>query len=361
MEHLLPGFLFKIFNNAIEWMDERFQVKKLFEGAMHVFIPKESKTFYLGGMTLMVFIIQGITGALMTLYYQPTPENAYDSVLYITSSVNFGWLIRSIHSWAANLMIILCVLHLLRVFIQGAYKRPREFTWIIGVGLLGVTLGFGFTGYLLPWDERAFWATTVGSESFGAVPFVGEFLLNFMRGGADVTGATLNRFFGVHVMWLPIALISLIGVHLLLLHQQGLANPKKLDDPNISPEEKATKAKPFFPDYVMEEGIAWFVILAILIILASLFPVGLEEKANPLVTPPHIKPEWYFLFLYQFLKLVPRTVGIIVPGIGVVILLILPFLDKSKEVLPRKRKTIVGIGLVTLIAILALTIWGHYS
>ncbi len=170
---------------------------------LHVRIPMSARTYYFGGIALFLFGVQVVTGTLLALYYSPTPEAAYKSVQSITSDVSFGWLIRSIHHWAANLMILFVALHLGRVFFQAAYKYPRELTWVIGIGLLLVTLGFGFTGYLLPWDQRAYWATVVGTEIAGGVPLVGDQLLLLLRGGPDVTGATMSRFFGIHVLVLP--------------------------------------------------------------------------------------------------------------------------------------------------------------
>ena len=211
----------------LNWIEERVPIQSWIEASLHVVIPRSAHTYYLGGITLFCFVVQATTGILLALYYQPTPETAYDSVLVIMNQLNFGWLIRSVHAWSANLMIIFCIFHLLRVVVQGAYKKPREITWMVGMLLLFVTLGFGFTGYLLPWDQRAFWATTVGTEIAGAVPFVGKFVLDFLRGGSDVSAATLTRFFGVHVLVLPVALVGVLVVHLLLIHQQGLADPKK--------------------------------------------------------------------------------------------------------------------------------------
>lgn len=216
-----------VWARIVNWVDERYQVRALMQALLHVRIPRSARTFYLGGITLFFFGVQAVTGILLSLYYRPTPESAYDSVLFIMNNVRFGWLIRSIHSWGANLMIIFCVLHLLRVFFQGAYKPPRELTWMVGVVLLLLTLGFGFTGYLLPWDQRAFWATTVGSEIAGAVPIVGPYLLEFVRGGQEITALTLSRFFGVHVLVLPVSLGLFLLVHLLMVHQQGLADPTK--------------------------------------------------------------------------------------------------------------------------------------
>jgi cytochrome b6 len=209
-----------------DWIQERVPLQSWVAAMLHVTIPRSAHTYYLGGITLFCFVVQATTGVLLTLYYQPTPETAYDSVLVIMNQLNFGWLIRSVHAWSANLMIIFCILHLLRVVLQGAYKKPREITWLFGMGLLFITLGFGFTGYLLPWDQRAFWATTVGTEIAGAVPFMGNFVRDFLRGGPDVSAATLTRFFGVHVLVLPIALAGLLLAHLLLIHEQGLADPK---------------------------------------------------------------------------------------------------------------------------------------
>jgi quinol-cytochrome oxidoreductase complex cytochrome b subunit len=216
--------------SIIDWLDDRMNIRELVAAGLHVVIPRNAHTFYLGGMTLFVFMSQGVTGILLSLYYQPTPDSAYNSILYIMNQVNFGWLIRSIHAWGANLMIILCILHLLRVVIQGAYKAPREITWMVGMGLLFVTLGFGFTGYLLPWDQRAFWATTVGTEIASAVPLIGDFLRDFLRAGADVSALTLSRFLGVHMLILPAALVGLFAIHFLMIHQQGLADPKATEE-----------------------------------------------------------------------------------------------------------------------------------
>ena len=215
------------------WLDGRYDFSTVIEALLHVVIPTTAKTYYLGGITLFLFMVQAITGILLAVYYQPTPDAAYNSILFIMNQVNFGWLIRSIHSWGANLMILFCVLHLLRVFFQAAYKTPREITWIVGVALLGVTLVFGFTGYLLPWDQRAFWATTVGSEIAGALPGVGEKLMVFLRAGTDISARTLSRFFGIHVLILPVSLASILVLHIVMVHQQGLADPKRKTEPKV--------------------------------------------------------------------------------------------------------------------------------
>jgi len=263
-------------------------------------------------------------------------------------------------------MILFCVFHLLRIFFQGVYKAPREITWAVGVFLLVVTLGFGFTGYLLPWDERAFWATTVGSQIAGAVPLVGDQLLIFLRGGADVTARTLSRFFGVHVLVLPATLLALLAVHLVFVHQQGLADRTRGSGvnkpaPTPQPGEEKKKLVPFFPNYILDEIIAWYAMLAILIVLASLFPAGLEAPADPLHTPEHTKPEWYFLFLYQGLKVVPRILGVTAPLIGVLVLLLLPLLDRNPAFAARKRPIALALGVASVLGIVGFTIWGWLS
>ena len=349
------------------WFEERLHGRELFAALLHVRIPASARTYYFGGVTLFLFGVQVVTGTLLVLYYKPTPESAFDSVKYITSVVDFGWLIRSVHHWAANLMIVFLILHLARVFLQGAYKYPRELVWIMGIGLLAATLGFGFTGYLLPWDQRAYWATVVGTEIAGGVPLVGPALLDLLRGGADVTDATLGRFFGMHVLVLPLLLGAFVLAHLTIVHQLGLADPRRptprpravaaTPDPKAPPE----LLKPFFPNYVLDEAIAWAAMLAMLVVLASVLPAGLEAKANPIETPAHVKPEWYFLAAYQLLKIVPRDVGIMAPIVGIAILGLLPFLDRNPEVRARKRPLALFLGLVVAISVVGLSVWGYYS
>jgi quinol-cytochrome oxidoreductase complex cytochrome b subunit len=337
---------------AGQWLEDRTRVSEVVESLLHVDIPSNAQTFYLGGLALFFFTVQVITGILLSLYYRGAPEEAYDSILRIMNEVRFGWLIRSIHAWSANLMIISVALHMLRVFIQAAYKRSREATWILGALLLVLTLGFGFTGYLLPWDQRAFWATTVGTEIAGSVPLIGPQALEFLRGGAEVTGVTLTRFQGIHMLILPLSLAALLVVHLFLVHLHGVAVPPG------TPPEKAALKMPFWPNYILDELIAWYIGLAILVILASMFPAGLEAKANPLNTPAHIKPEWYFLFLYQSLKLAPRTLVILGSFVGLSIVFLIPFIDRSPSREPRQRLGWLIAVVVVITAIAGLTVWG---
>ena len=210
------------------WLDERTGWRQVWEAIFLRKIPKVNWLFTLGSASLFVAVNQGLTGILLTIYYVPTPDHAYDSVQYITTQVPAGWLIRGLHHWGASAMVVLVVLHMLRVIFYGAYKYPREVTWFTGVLLLLVTIGFGFTGYLLPWDQKAYWATIVGTRIAGTPPVIGDLILRIIRGGEEITAVTLARFFGVHIWVLPTLLLILIGIHMYLVVRIGIsAVPRK--------------------------------------------------------------------------------------------------------------------------------------
>jgi quinol-cytochrome oxidoreductase complex cytochrome b subunit len=215
---------------AGDWLDERLGWRKAWEAIFLRKIPKVNWLYTLGSATLLVAVNQIVTGILLTVYYVPTPDHAYDSVQYITTQVSAGWLIRGLHHWGASAMVILTVLHMLRVIFTGAYKYPREVTWVTGVFLLLVVLGFGFTGYLLPWDQKAFWATTVGTRIAGVAPLVGPTILRALRGGEDLSAVTLARFYGAHIWMLPAALIALVAGHLYLIIRLGISAAPRRED-----------------------------------------------------------------------------------------------------------------------------------
>jgi quinol-cytochrome oxidoreductase complex cytochrome b subunit len=212
------------------WLDERLGWRKLWDAIFLRKIPKVNWLYTLGSATLFVAINQIVTGILLTIYYVPTPDQAYATVRYISTEVPAGWLIRGLHHWGASAMVVLTTLHMLRVILHGAYKYPREVTWFSGVGLLLIVLGFGFTGYLLPWDQKAFWATTVGTRIAEVTPLVGHWILLLMRGGQELTGVTLARFYGVHVWALPAALMLLLLTHLYLVVRIGISATPHRDD-----------------------------------------------------------------------------------------------------------------------------------
>jgi len=287
-------------------LDERFELAPVVEFITHKEVPqhRHSWAYYLGGLTLFFFGIQVATGILLLLYYRPTAEAAFESVQFIVTRVPFGWLIRSIHSWSANLMILSAFAHMFSVYLLGAYAKPREATWWTGVALLGLALGFGFSGYLLPWNELSFFATRIGTDIVSKVPVIGAWLLKFLRGGEEVTGATLTRFFGFHVAVLPMITGALIGLHLAFIQRQGMHVPE-----NLGKEAQQRKPLRFLPNFVMREGVVWLAGLAILAAVAAFFPWELGSKADLFASAPAgIKPEWYFLFMFETLKLLPAHV-----------------------------------------------------
>lgn len=212
------------------WLDERLGWRNVWEAIFLRKLPKVNWWYTLGSATLFTAILQGVTGILLTIYYVPTPDHAYDTVQFITYEVSMGWLIRGLHHYGASAMVVLVVLHMLRVIIHGAYKYPREMTWFTGVGLLLVVIGSGFTGYLLPWDQRAYWATTVGTKIAGTPPLIGDWILQVIRGGEGLSEVTLARFFGVHVWVLPAVLVAILFLHLFLVIRNGISAPPEREE-----------------------------------------------------------------------------------------------------------------------------------
>lgn len=207
-----------------KWLDERLGLTTIHDVVLDRKVPKVNWWFTLGSASLFLFLIQGITGIFLTVYYVPSPDHAYDSVQYIMNEVRFGWLIRGIHHWGATLMVLVVFIHMLRTFFYAAYKYPRELTWLSGVVLLLATLGMGFTGYLLPWNQRAYWATTVGTQIPGTIPLIGPFITNVMRGGSELSALTLARFYSVHIWFLPAMIAATIGLHLYLVIRLGISH-----------------------------------------------------------------------------------------------------------------------------------------
>ncbi len=212
------------------WIDERTGWSDIKSAVFLRNIPKVNWLYTLGSATLFVVVNQIVTGILLTIYYVPSPADAYDTVEYISDELAGGWLIRGLHHWGATAMVILVGLHMARVIYHGSYKYPREVTWLTGVGLMVVTIAFGFTGYLLPWDQKAYWATVVGTRMIEVTPGIGDSLLEVARGGEELSAVTLARFFGIHVWVLPAILLLLIGVHLYLVIRVGISAPPKKGD-----------------------------------------------------------------------------------------------------------------------------------
>jgi cytochrome b6 len=347
---------------ATAWLEERVRYGGVEGFLRHKEVPRHrwAATYYTGGITLFFFLIQVLTGLLLLMYYRPTADAAFESLRLITAKVRFGWLVRAIHIWSANLMILAAFLHLAANFFSKAYRRPREVTWLTGVGLLFITLTFGFTGYLLPWNTLAYFATQVGSEIAGDVPVIGHAVLVLLRGGEDVTEATLSRFFGIHVAILPALTTLLLGLHLLLVQVHGMSRPL-----GVTP----SGSEPFYPHFMLRDFFVWVLLLGGVAALATLVPWELGEKADPLApAPAGLKPEWYFLFMYQALRMLPaRVLGVEGEMLGVAVfvvaaaaLILVPFLDvwAARE---RRHHLFTVAGVVAVLFVLAMTVLGLRS
>jgi cytochrome b6 len=354
---------------TIAWIEERFDISgvKHFIAEKGVPIHTQKVWYYLGGITLFLFAVQIFTGILLLLYYRPSASEAYESVQFIVTKVQFGWLIRNVHSWSANLLIAAAFAHLFSVFLLKSYRKPRELTWATGVVLLFLMLGFGFSGYLLPWNELSFFATKVGTGIAGAVPLVGPFILRLLRGGDDVTGATLSRFYGLHVAVLPAMTTALVALHLLFVQRQGMSVPIETER-RVKAGERL-RQMPFFPNYVLRDVLAWYVVLAILAALAAFYPSDLGRKADPFApVPPGIRPEWYFLATFHTLKLLPshilglegERVGIVAFGLAAAFLVLVPFLDRRASCGERSPAFTVA-AVLGLIYLVTFTIVGHFA
>jgi cytochrome b6 len=340
------------------WLDERVGLTEARRIARKKEIPLHRHTvwYYLGGMTLFLFVVQVITGVLLLFYYRPSADEAYESVRFLMAEVKFGWLVRSIHAWSANLMIFTAFLHLFSVLLLKAYRRPRELTWMSGAVLMALAMAFGFTGYLLPWNELAFFATRVGTEIVGVVPLVGEFALRILRGGDDVTGATLTRFYAVHVAVLPALTTFFLGLHLYLVQRHGMSSP--VDEARAG----APRVMPFFPNFLMRDFVGWLAALAVLAALAAYFPIELGKQADPFApAPAGIKPEWYFMFMFQTLKYLPPHVLWIIEGelLGIlaftvlgIFLVLVPIYDPEGTGRRSRIVTRVAIGLIVYMIVL---------
>jgi cytochrome b6 len=351
----------------VRWIEERVPLAAAREMAEHKTVPahRYSAIYYLGGMTLFFFIVQVVTGILLMLYYRPSADEAFESVEFIMTTVPFGWLIRSVHSWSANLMVFFAFIHLVTVFFGKAYRKPREMTWVSGCALLFLAMAFGFSGYLLPWNQLAFFATKVGTDIAGAVPLVGEWALHFLRGGSRVTGGTLSRFYGWHVAILPAVTAVLLGLHLLFVQIQGMSVP---------PGQRAAAAKRrpmrFLPDFALRDLFGWLVALAVLASAAALFPWELGEKADPFAPAfADIRPEWYFMFMFETLKLVPggeimhieyEAFPILFFSFAALLMMLVPFIDPTEDNRRRSRALDV-IGVVSVIYMVGMTAWGYRS
>ncbi len=344
------------FKNVYSYLDFRFKLQALFEFAKKKKVPehKHSVWYYFGGICLFLFMVQVATGILLLLYYTPTVDSAYQSVHFIMSQVKFGWLIRSVHSWSANILIAAIFIHMFSAFFLKAYRPPRELTWISGFFLLLIFLAFGFSGYLLPWNELSFFATRVGTDIAGVLPIVGKAIKEFILGGPEISASTLPRFFWLHVAVLPLVATFILGIHLVLVQTLGMSMPIGL---------KKIREVSFFPDFILKDMLGWMLIFVLIGVLCVFFPWEVGEKADPFApTPVGIKPEWYFTFMFSTLKIIPSHVFSI-PGevlavlaflFGGLLWMLVPFLDR-RAAREKRSPFFTWAGLAILLYIIVMT------
>lgn len=359
----------------VDYLDARAGIREILRKNLGGYLlPRNVNTWYaLGSVLLVLFVIQIITGILLLINYIPSTKLAFESVQLIMNDVSYGWLFRYIHAVGANVIIIVLMLHMLSVLFMGSYKRPREITWLAGFMLFLLSLGMCFTGYLLPWSQLSFWATTVATQSVGVIPFIGESVLRFLRGGTAVGQHTLGLFFALHVAGLPILLGLLVMIHLFLVRRIGVSSPPF--GPDYQPQPPGVGFRhmeypdgiPFFPNYTTKEMGVISLFLALLAGIVFFAPwLFLPETAfipaDPFSTPIGIKPEWYFLAAYQTLRLFPSEVaGLSVQAVAVTFLFLLPFIDRGDERRPSKRPLFCSLFILGIMLYVGLTIWGHYS
>jgi quinol-cytochrome oxidoreductase complex cytochrome b subunit len=344
------------------WLDERLGLTDVLEFARHKTVPAHQHTFwyYWGGISLFFFIVQAFTGVLLLIYFRPGPD-AYESVRQITNEINFGWLIRSAHSWAANLMIVAIFVHMFSVFFMKAYQKPREFGWWTGLALLVLTMVFGFSGYLLPMDELSFFATKIGLDMPEKVPWIGAKIANLLRGGLVVNEFTVQRFFALHVVVLPALFLPLLGFHLWLVQKHGNALPPSEEAKPASQR----KTMPFFPNFLAKDLAMWLITLNLLAICASLFPWDLGEPADPTkAPPPGIHPEWYFMSQFYVLEIIQGPWGLAISmaifTLGMALWTLIPIFDPTSKTGAR-AKLATYFGLLVIFILLVTTILGYWG
>jgi len=344
-----------------EWLDHRLGLSPILKFMMKKDVPQHEHTFwyYTGSSILLFLTIQIVTGILLAFYYKPTLEQANASVARIMTEVPLGWIIRSVHSWSSSFMIAIVMIHLLGTMFTKSYRKPREATWLSGGLLLIMSMAFGFTGYLLPWDDLSLSATKVGTDIPRKIPVIGAWATKFLRGGEDVTGDTLTRFFIFHVCVLPLAIILILAVHVFLIQKHGMSIP-------LEAERKGRQVKglPFWPNFVLRESVVWLILLGVLLTIAVLFAPSLAPAADLMAPAPEgIKPEWYFLFLFQTLKLFPakvlfvngETLAVLTILAMVALLFLLPFIDNRPW--EKKGKIITYGGYLFLVYAAVMTVW----
>ncbi|MCC7086128.1 MAG: cytochrome bc complex cytochrome b subunit [Pirellulales bacterium] len=317
-------------------------------------VPNHMKKwwFALGGTPAYLFVVQIVTGIMLAIYYQPASTTAYESVRHINEAVSYGWFFRSIHKWAATLMVAAVVLHQMRVYFTAAYRRPRELNWVIGMCLLLVTLGLGFTGYSLVFEQLSYWGATVGGNLVDTVPVVGGSLKKLLLAGNEYNEQTLPRFYILHAAILPVTLVLLIGIHITFIRLHGVTEL----EPGVHPKDPS-KHFNFFPDHLLTELILGLTLMVLLSSLATIFPAELGPRANPLETPEVIKPEWFFYATFRWLKLFGPTFAVLSMGLIIFTMFAWPWIDKVLMRMTHNKEISTYLGIVAVFLIVGLTVW----
>jgi ubiquinol-cytochrome c reductase cytochrome b subunit len=340
-----------------DWLDDRTGIVSGARAFLHKKVPPNLPWSYtLGSVALMLFGVQVVTGVFLAVYYAPTPDHAHDSLRWLESAISGGRLLRGLHHWGASFMVVAVVMHLLRVILHGSYRKPREVNWLIGVKLLLFVMAFGLTGYLLPWDQTAYWATQVTLNIAKSVPLAGPFLAKVLGGGEHLGAITLTRFYAIHVLVLPLVAIGLVVWHVRLVQRHGSAGPPAYDgDPKRDGDT-------FHPRQSLRDAIAMSAVFGALVVTALWKPAPLEALADPTDASYVPRPEWYFLGLFQLLKYFPgklEVIGtVILPGIGTALLFALPWLDRSASRRYGARRALLAGSLFAFVAAGALTLLG---
>ena len=351
--------------SVLEWLNDRTGYRAALSYLFEEAIPKGTGwAFTTGSAVLLLLGVQVATGIGLTMYYVPVPQLAYDSVRFITDTVSFGWLLRGFHFWGSTFIVVAAAIHMMRVFLYGSYKAPREVTWLTGVSLFLLILAFALSGYLLPWDQKAYWATTVTINIAKGTPLIGEQIANVLRGGSHLGALTLGRWYSAHVFLLPATLLVFILAHIALMRRHGISGPFVAQD---------GPASTFFPWHVIKDTIVMAAVFALLLTFALNRPAHLDEIANPADASFVPRPEWYFLSLFELLKYFPGpfepVATMVIPGVAVGFLLMLPFLDRSPDRRPFGRgRRLFTLGMMAMVVgVIALTIKGladsptHYN
>ncbi|MGI9335265.1 MAG: cytochrome b [Gammaproteobacteria bacterium] len=332
--------MIKMLNGLMDWTDARFPATKMWkEHLADYYAPKNFNLwYYFGSLAILVLVLQLATGIWLAMYYKPDAEGAFRSVEYIMREVPWGWLLRYMHSTGASFFFIVVYLHMFRALMYGSYKQPRELLWVFGMMIYGALMAESFFGYLLPWGQMSYWGAQVIISLFGALPIIGEPLAEWIRGDYVVSDATLNRFYSLHVAAIPLVLVGLVGAHILALHEVGSNNPDGVEiKKNKNQHGVPVDGIPFHPYYTVKDlmgSAAFLVLFALVVFFAPEFGGWFLESANfvpadPLKTPEHIVPVWYFTPYYAILRAIPdKLTGVLTMGASVAILFVLPWLDR---------------------------------